>query len=48
VERTADGSIAVSIPKAETTGKATVIEHCPKHDTSWIVKILIDSFIFKP
>jgi len=29
VDRTADGSTAVSIPNAEMTGSATVIEHCP-------------------
>ena len=29
VDRTAEGSTAVSIPKAEITGSATVIEHCP-------------------
>ena len=34
VDKTAEGRIAVSIPKAETTGNATVIEHCPKQDMS--------------
>ena len=29
VDKTAEGSIAVSIPKAETIGSATVIEHWP-------------------
>ena len=29
VDKTAEGNIAVSIPNAEITGSATVIEHCP-------------------
>ena len=29
VDNTAEGKIAVSIPKAEITGNATVMEHCP-------------------
>ena len=44
VERTAEGRIAVSIPNAEIIGSATVIEHCPKHEMSWIVSIFV-SFI---
>ncbi|MBQ5820269.1 MAG: bifunctional 5,10-methylene-tetrahydrofolate dehydrogenase/5,10-methylene-tetrahydrofolate cyclohydrolase [Clostridia bacterium] len=29
VDKTAEGNIAVSIPNADITGSATVIEHCP-------------------
>ena len=43
VERIAVGSTVVSIPIAERTGRAIVVEHLPKHEISWIVRIL---FIF--
>ena len=36
----ADGNIAVSIPQAESIGKATVSEHCPTQDISCTVSIL--------
>ena len=40
VESTAVGRIAASIPIAEMTGSATVREHFPTHEMSWIVIIL--------
>ena len=45
VERTAVGIIAASIPIAEMIGNATVSEHLPKQEMSWIVTIF---FIWKP
>ena len=41
VESTAEGSTLVSIPHAEIIGNATVKEHCPTQEMSWIVKILL-------
>jgi len=43
VLRTAVGRITVSIPMDDRIGSATVREHFPKQEISWIVRIL---FIF--
>ena len=40
VESIAEGSMQVSIPQADRMGSATVIEHCPTQEISWMVKIL--------
>ena len=46
VDRTADGSMAVSIPQADIIGSATVREQLPKQDISWRVStLLFESFI---
>ena len=37
-ESTALGSAAHSTPHAETSGSATVAEHCPTQETSWMVR----------
>ncbi|MBQ6842429.1 MAG: ABC transporter permease, partial [Firmicutes bacterium] len=45
-ESTAEGSMQVSIPHADSIGSATVREHCPTHDISCIVSIfLYDIFV---
>ena len=44
-ESTADGRIHVSVPEAERIGSATVMEHCPTHEMSWIVRILLYAII---
>lgn len=40
VESTAVGNIAASMPKEEMMGSATVKEHFPTQEMSWIVRIL--------
>ena len=45
VDKTEVGKIAHSMPIAEISGRATVMEHLPKHDISCIVTIL---FILSP
>ena len=46
MDRTADGSMAVSIPQADIIGSATVREQLPKQDISWRVStLLFESFI---
>jgi hypothetical protein len=40
VDRTAVGRMTVSTPMAEMMGRATVVEHLPRQEISWIVSIL--------
>ena len=44
-DSTADGSTAVSTPQADRIGSATVSEHCPTHEISCTVRILLYSLI---
>ena len=45
-ERIAGGRTAHSTPHAETSGSATVVEHCPTHDMSWMVRSLFTALPF--
>jgi hypothetical protein len=40
----AGGSTAHSTPQAETSGKATVVEHCPTQEISCMVRSLFMAF----
>ena len=45
VESVAVGKIAASIPKEEMMGSATVSEHFPTQEISWIESILFINFV---
>ena len=44
VDSTAEGRMTVSMPQAEMTGSATVKEHCPKQEISWMVRSFLSMF----
>jgi len=45
VDKTAVGRTAVSIPMAESTGRATVREHFPTQEISWMVTIRFINYL---
>jgi hypothetical protein len=45
VLRTAVGRITVSTPMEDSSGRATVREHLPKQEISWMVRILFMFFL---